>query len=132
MVSIDYFTKWIEVLSYANVTKQVVTRFIKYNIICCYGVPEKIITYNGSNMNNKMMKELCESFKIKHYNSSPYRLKMNGVVEAANKNIKRIMQKMVVTYKDWHDMLALRPGKPHFHLFMAWKQFFLWKWRFLH
>ena len=30
---------------------------------------------------------------------------MNGVVEADNKNIKRIIQKMVVTYKDWHEML---------------------------
>ncbi|KAI5409831.1 hypothetical protein KIW84_055331 [Lathyrus oleraceus] len=32
---------------------------------------------------------------------------MNGVVEAANKNIKKIIQKMVVTYKDWHEMLSL-------------------------
>jgi len=51
------------------------------------------------------MNELCEEFKIKHHNSSPYRPKMNGAVEAANKNIKKIIQKMVVTYKDWHEML---------------------------
>ena len=30
---------------------------------------------------------------------------MNGDVEAANKNIKKIVQKMIVTYKDWHEML---------------------------
>ena len=30
---------------------------------------------------------------------------MNGTVEAANKNIKKITQKMVVTYKEWHGML---------------------------
>ena len=30
---------------------------------------------------------------------------MNGVVEAANKNIKKIIQKMTVTYKEWHEML---------------------------
>lgn len=30
---------------------------------------------------------------------------MNGVVEATNKNIKKIIQKMVVTYKDCHEML---------------------------
>ena len=38
-------------------------------------------------------------------NSSPYRPKMNGVVEAANKNNKKIVQKLTVTYKDWHEML---------------------------
>ena len=82
-----------------------VARFIKKEIICRYGVPERIITDNGSNLNNKMMKELCSEFKIAHHNSSPYRPKMNGAVEAANKNIKKIIQKMVVTYKDWHEML---------------------------
>ena len=30
---------------------------------------------------------------------------MNGAVEAANKNIKKIIQKMMVSYKDWHEML---------------------------
>ena len=30
---------------------------------------------------------------------------MNGPVEAANKNIKKIIQKMTVSYKDWHEML---------------------------
>ncbi|GAU49857.1 hypothetical protein TSUD_374390 [Trifolium subterraneum] len=105
LVAIDYFTKWVEVASYANVTKQVVVRFIKNHIICRYGVPNKIITDNGTNLNNKMMKDLCDEFKIEHHNSSPYRPQMNGAVEAANKNIKKIVQKMVVTYKDWHEML---------------------------
>ena len=30
---------------------------------------------------------------------------MNGIVEAANKNIKKIIQKITVTYKDLHEML---------------------------
>ena len=30
---------------------------------------------------------------------------MNGAVEAANKNIKKIVQKMTMTYKYWHEML---------------------------
>ena len=30
---------------------------------------------------------------------------MNGVVEAANNNIKKILVKMTNTYKDWHEYL---------------------------
>ncbi|RDX75963.1 Pol polyprotein, partial [Mucuna pruriens] len=105
LVAIDYFTKWVEAALNANITKSVVTKFIKRDIICHYGLPAHIITDNGKNLNNKMMIELCEQFKIKHHNSTPYRPKMNGAVEAANKNIKKIIQKMVVRYKDWHDML---------------------------
>ncbi len=105
LVAIDYFTKWVEAASYSNVTRNVVVRFIKKEIICRYGLPRKIITDNGTNLNNKMMGEMCEEFKIQHHNSTPYRPKMNGAVEAANKNIKKIIQKMTVSYKDWHEML---------------------------
>jgi len=48
---------------------------------------------------------MCEEFKIQHRNSTPYRPKKNEAVEAANKNIKKIIQKMIVSYKDWHEML---------------------------
>ena len=61
-------------------------------------MPSKIITENGSNLNNNMMEGLCKDFKIAQHNSFRYRSKMNGAVEAANKNIKKIIQKMVVTY----------------------------------
>ena len=52
-----------------------------------------------------MIKQLCQQFKIKHRNSIPYCPRMNGVVEAANKNIKKILVKMIDTYKDWHEFL---------------------------
>ncbi|XP_070039803.1 uncharacterized protein [Nicotiana tomentosiformis] len=48
---------------------------------------------------------MCETFKIKHRNSTAYRLQMNGVVEAANKNINKILRKMVDNYKKWHEKL---------------------------
>ena len=79
LVAIDSFTKWVEAASYANVTRKVVVKFVKNQLICRYGVPDKIITNNGSNLNNKMMEELSAEFKIAHHNSSPYRPKMNGV-----------------------------------------------------
>ena len=72
LVAIDYFTKWVEATSYANATKQMVVRFIKNEIICRHRLPNKIITVNGTNLNNKMMKELCKNYKIEHDNSSPY------------------------------------------------------------
>ncbi|WRX22816.1 Integrase [Theobroma cacao] len=105
LVAIDYFTKWVKIASYANVTQKVVCKFIQKEIMCRYGLSERIITDNDSNLNSLMMKEVCAKFKIKHHNSTPYRPKMNGVVEAANKNIKRIIEKMTDVYKDWHEKL---------------------------
>ena len=57
LVAIDYFTKWVEASSYASVTKGVVVRFLKRDIIARYRSPESIITDNGTNLNNKLMTE---------------------------------------------------------------------------
>ena len=48
---------------------------------------------------------MCTQFKIQHRNLVPYRPKMNGAVETVNKNIKKIIEKTIDTYKDWHKKL---------------------------
>jgi len=69
----------------------VVKKFMERDLICRYGPLEKIMTNNAQNSNGKMIIELCAKWKIKHSNSLLYRPKMNGVVEAANKNVKKIV-----------------------------------------
>ncbi|XP_070018307.1 uncharacterized protein [Nicotiana sylvestris] len=66
---------------------------------------EVVITDTGANLNSHMMKEVCQEFKITYRNSTPYRPKANGAVEAANKNIKKILQKMVQGSRQWHEKL---------------------------
>ena len=104
-VVIDYFTKWVEAALYASVTRSMICRFIKKEIICRYEIPERIISNNVTNLNNKMMDQICEQFKIKHHNFAPYQPKMNGAIEVTNKNVKKIVAKMMDTYKDWHEKL---------------------------
>ncbi|XP_027184137.1 uncharacterized protein LOC113782444 [Coffea eugenioides] len=52
-----------------------------------------------------MVDGLCKQFKIKHRNSTIYRPQMNGAVEAANKNLKKIIRKMTERHHDWHEKL---------------------------
>nr|XP_009627710.1 uncharacterized protein K02A2.6-like [Nicotiana tomentosiformis] len=99
LVSIDYFTKWVEATSYKAVTKKVVADFVRDRIICRFGMPESIITNNAANLNSDPMHAICETFKIKNPNSTAYRPQMNGAVEGTKKNIKKILSKMVDNYK---------------------------------
>ncbi|RVW58848.1 hypothetical protein CK203_101786 [Vitis vinifera] len=48
---------------------------------------------------------LIQEYGIQHHRSSAYRPQTNGAVEAANKNIKRILRKMVETSRDWSKKL---------------------------
>ena len=68
-----------------------VKKFMERDLICQYGSLEKIMTNNTQNFNGKMIIELFAKWKIKHSNSSPYRPKMNGVVETVNENVKKII-----------------------------------------
>ena len=45
--AIDYFTKWVEAVSYKVLNLKKVAQFIQTNIICKYGVPHEIISDNG-------------------------------------------------------------------------------------
>ncbi|XP_070005093.1 uncharacterized protein [Nicotiana sylvestris] len=92
LVAIDYFTKWVEAVTFKSMTKKVVVDFVHSNIICQFRISKVIITDNAANLNSHLMKEVCQQFKIMHRNSTPYRLKANGAVEAANKNIKKILR----------------------------------------
>ncbi|XP_049345598.1 uncharacterized protein LOC125810112 [Solanum verrucosum] len=105
LVAVDYFTKWVEASTYKEVTKKVVADFVHNNIVCRFEIPESIITDNTANLNNNLMKETCERFKITHRNSTVYRPQMNGAVEAANKNIKKILRKIVDSHRKWHEKL---------------------------
>nr|XP_009592694.1 uncharacterized protein LOC104089490 [Nicotiana tomentosiformis] len=106
LVAIDYFTKWVEDVTFKFVTKRAVVDFVHSNIICRFRIPKVIIKDNVANLNSHLMKELCQQFKIMHRNSTPYRPKANRVVEAANKNIKKILRKMVQGSRQWHKKVS--------------------------
>ena len=67
---------------------------------------------------------------------------MNRAVEAANKNIKKIVQKIIMSYKDWHEMLPFAlhgyrtsvctsTGATPFSLVYRMEVVLLFRWRFL-
>ena len=65
---------------------------------------QEIISDNGSHFEGEV-RRFMEEYSIEHLKSSPYRPQANGAVEAANKNVKNILAKMVVIYKDWAEKL---------------------------
>ncbi|RVW66344.1 Pol polyprotein [Vitis vinifera] len=85
LVAIDYFTKWVEAASYARLTSAGVASFIRSHIICRYGVPHELISDRGVHFRAEAADERA--------------------VEAANKNIKRILRRMVETSRDWSEKL---------------------------
>ena len=88
-----------EATSYARLTAVRVAKFIRSHIIYRYGVPHEPISYRKVHFRGEV-DTLIQEYDIQHHRSSAYRTQTNGVVEAVNKNIKRILRKMVDTSRD--------------------------------
>ena len=93
-----------EATSYAKLNAAKVATFIRSHIICRYGVPHELISDRGVHFRGEV-DTLLQRYDIQHHRSSAYRPQKNGAVEAANKNIKRILRKMIETSRDWSEKL---------------------------
>ena len=106
LVAIDYFTKWVEAVSYARLTSSGVASFIRSHIICRYRVPHEPILDRGVHF-RAYVDTLLQRYSIQHHRSSVYRPQTNRAVEDANKNVKRISRRMVESSWDWSEKLPL-------------------------
>jgi transposase InsO family protein len=85
-VIIDKFTKWPEAIPVVKINKQSTVKFIK-SIICRFGVPNRIITDNGSQFTSGAFQGYCKDLCIQIYYASTAHPKSNGQVERANAKI---------------------------------------------
>ena len=85
---------------YAILTSSGVASFIRSHIIFRYGVSHELISDRRVHFRADV-DTLLQIYGIQHHRSSVYRPQTNGAVEAANKNIKRILRRMVETSRDW-------------------------------
>jgi len=70
-VVIDYFTKWVEVASYAKITSKHVVKFLLNNIICRNGVRREPRSDKGSHFRKEVVSQL-KKYKIQHCKLPPY------------------------------------------------------------
>jgi transposase InsO family protein len=84
LVTVDKFSKWIEAVP---VTNQEATTAVKFfeSITCRYGVPNSIITENGTNFTSIEFQEFAKELSIKIKYASVAHPKSNEQVEKANR-----------------------------------------------
>nr|AAX95687.1 RNase H, putative [Oryza sativa Japonica Group] len=85
-VAIDKFTKWPEAYPVVKIDKHSALKFIK-GITARFGVPNRIITDNGTQFTSELFGDYCEDMGIKLCFASPAHPRSNGQVERANAEI---------------------------------------------
>jgi transposase InsO family protein len=94
LVAIDKFSKWIEVRPLTSIRSEQVVAFFT-NIIHRFGVPNSIITDNGTQFTRKKFLDFCEDHHIRVDWAAVAHPMTNGQVERANGMIlQRLKQRI--------------------------------------
>jgi ribonuclease HI len=82
-VAVDKFTKWIEAMPVAKITPAQAVTFVT-NIIYRFGVPNSIITDNGTQFTGARFLDFCDAYGIRIDWAAVAHPQANGQVERAN------------------------------------------------
>ncbi|MCO5572882.1 hypothetical protein L7F22_026641 [Adiantum nelumboides] len=100
--AVDYMRKWPEAKASRGATSKDVCNFI-FDCICCrFGVSLELVSDQGKEFRNDLIQDLVKNLEIKHRYSTPYHPQCNGLVEAFNGVLQKILFKLVEEHpKDW-------------------------------
>jgi transposase InsO family protein len=91
----DYFTKWVEVVPLKHSTDEQVISFLENNIFSIFGLPLEIIIDNGPTFISAKLTHFLANLGVKHFTSSAYYPQGNGQDESTNKNLVRIIKRLI-------------------------------------
>ena len=95
----NYFSKWAEAIPLAEVKTSNVVNFIKHYIIHRFGVPKRIIHDNGPQFASQVFYWFCDKYRIQNMTSIAYNPPANGLAEAFNKTIIKLLKKFISSNK---------------------------------
>jgi hypothetical protein len=103
LISIDYFTKWVEAIPTRREMDSVVIDFLEENILSRFGCPQKIVTDNTQAFKSMAMISFSQKNNIVLSHSTTYYSQGNGLAESSNKSLINIIKKVLnENKKSWH------------------------------
>ena len=104
LVLMDYATKWPEAFPLRNILTETGVECL-VQVTARLGVPQELLTDNGSNFMSKVMQRFCMLTGVKQLKTSPYHPQTGGMVERFNATLKRLLRKLVANPKAWDECL---------------------------
>nr|KYP52107.1 Uncharacterized protein K02A2.6 [Cajanus cajan] len=95
IVAVDYFSKWIEAEPVATISAEKVRAFLWKNVVCRYGVPQVLVSDNGTQFASARVRDFCGQVGIGMIFTSVEHPQSNGQAESANKVILSGLKKRV-------------------------------------
>ena len=101
LVMIDYGTRYPEAVAIPDIKATTVAEAL-WEMWTRLGIPEEILTDQGSQFTSSLMHEVNELLKIKSLTTTPWHPQTNGLVEKFNGTLKTMLRKLAVEQpREW-------------------------------
>ncbi|GJX79683.1 reverse transcriptase domain-containing protein [Tanacetum coccineum] len=105
LVTVDYFSKWVEVKAFPTNDDRVVVKFLK-SLFARFGTSRAIISDRGTHFCNDQFTKVMLKYGVTHRLSTAYHPQTSGQVEVSNRGLKRILERTVGENRaSWTDKL---------------------------
>ena len=92
LIVVDPHSKWIEAFSMENATSTAIIHYLR-QLFAQFGIPETIVSDNGTQFVSVEFKELCRLNGIRHVQTALYHPSSNGLAECAVRVVKQGIHK---------------------------------------
>nr|CAD2208261.1 unnamed protein product [Meloidogyne enterolobii] len=106
LMIVDSFSKWMAPIPLRNQLAGTVTDALINHIITKFGVPECIVSDQGTQFMSTVFKEVAELFGIRLHTTTPYHQSANGQCERYNRTLADMIS-TTTRGKDWAQALPL-------------------------
>ena len=96
LVAVDYVTKWVEAIPTSIDDHNSSIKMLKEVIFLRIGVPRYLMTDGGSHFIHGAFRKLLAKYDINHRIASPYHPQSSDQVELSNREIKLILQRLLI------------------------------------
>ena len=92
---VDHYSDWPEVFAIPDKSAQNIAHILVDEIFLRFGCPCEIVTDNGTENENKVMKEVFSQLNIHHVTTSFYHPQNNAKVERFHRTLHDVLTKML-------------------------------------
>ena len=106
LTMIDRKTRWPEVVPISSISATTIAKQLVSTWFSRYGIPNHIITDQGTHFEGSLFQSLSETFGFKHIHTASYHPQTNGMIERFHRSLKTSLRCLSIT-ADWVSSLPL-------------------------
>lgn len=101
LLMVDSLTRWMEAIPLKTQEASEVASVIYRDLICRYGAPRVLVSDRGRNFLSKIVKVLCDLYKVKRHHTTAYHPQTNSCCERVNRTLGQALRAFCNKQEEW-------------------------------